>query len=181
MEPLKAIRIFRARLANKIGRHVYAFVGDSQTLEVLEGYLGMLRTPQGGLPLPKATSLNRVVLERLPQPRLEALARREPLQRAAIYQELTEAFQGFIQDHFRRWNILILKDFELLFHYGVELGYLRGVSIDRRHTALLIPGRRRGNRVLAYGWDEREGWEFYPGLVVPQEIWEVEAPQGPSW
>ena len=181
MDPLEALRTFRAKLANQIGRHVYAFVGDNQTLELLEGYLGMLRTPQGGLPLPEATSLNRVVLERLPQPRVQALARREPLQRAAIYQELTRAFQGFVQDYFTRRNILILKDFELLFHYGVELRFLRSISIDRRHTALLVPGWRRGDRIFAYAWEEQEGWEFYPGLVVPQEIWEVEPSEGPSW
>jgi hypothetical protein len=181
MEPLEAIRLFRAELASQIGRHIYAFVGDGQALELLEGYLGRLRTPQKGLPLPGITSLNRVVLERIPQPRLEALARREALQGTAIYRELSRSFQSFVHDYFSREDILIIKDFELLFRYGVELGLQRSVSIDRRHTALLIPGRRNGDRIFAYARGGQGGWEFYPGLAAPQGIWEVEVPEVPSF
>jgi len=169
---LEALLQFREKLKSRIGRHIYAFVGETKALERLERELGMMTTPFGR-PMPPPVSLNLAVLSRVPRPRLESLARREEFSAEAIYRELNVAFKDFVAEYFEGNDILLLKDFELLFHYKVELNYVRGVSMDRRHTAFLLPGKRDGPHIRLYSHSDNEGYPFYPDLIPRDNLWEI--------
>ena len=173
MKVLEALLQFREKLRNEVGRHVYGFVGERKALERLERGLGTMTTPLGQ-PMPSPISLNLTVLNRLPRLRLESLARREEFNAEAIYRELNAAFKGFIAEYFEGSDILLLKDFELLFHYQVELNYVRGLSMDRRHTAFLLPGRCDGPHIRSYSHSGNEGYLFYPDLIPRDNLWEIE-------
>ena len=169
---LEALLQFRGKLRNQVGRHIYGFVGERKALERLERELGMMTTPFGR-PMPPPVSLNLAVLSRVPRPRLESLARREEFSAEAIYRELNVAFKDFVAEYFGGNDILLLKDLELLFHYEVELNYVRGVSMDRRHTAFLLPGRCDGPHIRLYSHSDNDGYPFYPDLITRGHLWEI--------
>ncbi len=173
MKVLETLLQFRHKLESRVGRHVYGFVGERKALERLERELETMTTPLGE-PMPSPISLNLTVLNCLPRPRLESLARREGFSAEAIYRELDTAFKDFIAEYFEGNNILLLKDFELLFHYQVELNYVRGLSMDRKHTAFLLPGRCEGAYIRLYSHLGDEGYLFYPDLINRDSLWEIE-------
>jgi len=172
LSPIEALVRFQERLKGQVGRHIYAFVGEVEALQAVEEGLGQLAGPQGRT-LPPPVRLSLVVLGRLSQARLQTLVRRERFSSQAIYQELNRAFKEFINEHFQREEVLIAKDFELLFYYGVELGLVRSLSTDRRHTAFLVPGRAEGGAIRLYAGQDSKGYDFYPGLVNQEDIWLV--------
>lgn len=172
VSPIEALARFQGRLKGQMGRHIYAFVGGMEALRAVEEGLAQLTTPQR-IALPPPVRLNLAVLGRLSHARLQSLARRERFSSQAIYQELNRAFKEFISEYFQQEDLLMAKDFELLFYYGVELGFVRSLSTDRRHTAFLVPGRAEGGVIKFYAGPDSQGYDFCPGLVNQEDIWPV--------
>lgn len=170
MKPVDAVVAFAERLKSKSGKHVYAFAGDGKALKQVEEALGKVRTPEGNR-MPEVVSLNVQVMSRIPNETQLSLATNEAINRYRIQRELQGRFSQVLADYFSGNNILIVKNFELLVAYRVDLEYIRSLSIDEKHTAFLVPGKISNDTLIAFDYCS-EAIIFMPNIL--QDKWEVD-------
>ena len=167
MKPEVIARRVKTDVPTHYGCQLYAVVGSYQQLASVEKALA-----DAGLPA--AVGLNAQVMEALGDHKLDKLMKFEARSKAAIVSEMTMAYRSVLQSKLLAGDLAVLKEFELLFQYGVDLNVARNYAIDGKAIVMLVPGREDGGTVFAYGSGDMDDTEFFPGLFDPEHIWEVD-------
>ena len=164
----------RDKLSFDVGRHLYAVLGSYDQLAHFERRdLAQASNPQGQ-PFPPPFNLNRELLARIGDDDLRRLVRVEARRFNAVQRHLNQAFDQLLHDLLRRQRLVILKQVELLFAYSLDLSVLRTRASNQSHILLLLPGERRGERlVIFHEAADRFQRTIPPNLVADNHLWEV--------
>ena len=90
------------------------------------------------------------------------------------YKAIKKEFEELLSDTFKKQNLVILKDLEFLFAFGVDLAPLRLHASNGRHLVLLLPGEKSGNKTILYHETEECFHRPLPSnLVMENHTWEI--------
>jgi len=146
-----------------MGRALFAAVGSYQRLREVDDHLADLEVQ-------RSVPLGHELLCRHPE--FERSERMERDLAQKLRGDLQKAYEGFYADHFTKHDLLVVRDFELLMRFGVDLGSIRGAATNGKIAVYLVPGRLEGGKVLAYTSEDAEGYPFFD--VELAHVWEVQ-------
>ena len=171
----------RKQLQNQSGRHLYAVLGTYQLLENFErNDLAPALTAEGWH-LPSLVNFNRDLLDHIEDEGLRRMVRDESRRPQAVESQLNQAFEQVLREHFggegfAQHSLLILKQFELMFAYKLDLSKLRTYATNQNHLLLLLPGRQVSNQILLFHESDQRFQTQFPGqLVTENNLWELKA------
>jgi len=166
----------RKQLQNQSGRHLYAVLGTYQHLENFErNDLAPALTVEGRH-LPSPVNFNRDLLDHIEDEGLRRMVRDESRRPQAVESQLNQAFEQVLREHFAEHSLLILKQFELMFAYKLDLSKLRTYATNQNHLLLLLPGRQISNQILLFHESDQRFQTQFPGqLVTENNLWELKA------
>jgi hypothetical protein len=104
------------------------------------------------------------------------MVRDESRRPQAVESQLNQAFEQVLREHFTEHSLLILKQFELMFAYKLDLSKLRTYATNQNHLLLLLPGRQVSNQILLFHESDQRFQTQFPGqLVTENNLWELKA------
>ena len=173
MRDTEIIEQFRRELGNPIGRHLYAVFGSYSALGRFRQALGQVPGPDG-TPFMQPLSVTRGILDSIPDEEFRQLAEREPILPNAAAQRVKRAFEEILRAAVENRDIVVLSELEMVFAYGIDIALLRALATDKKRILLLLPGRRRGDRVVLYPDVEGCDHTLPSTLVSENHLWELD-------
>ena len=172
MTVTEIIEALRHRLVASGGRHLYAVLG---TYKALASFSEDLQKTEdaNSKPFPTPLSVNRGILESLPDDRFKELVEDEAKYPQTARDEVQNAFETYVDACLQRDGLIILNDLEMVFAYGLELGRLRAIAADSYRILLLLPGRRNGSRVELFSEAGSDPIYLPPSLIADNQTWEI--------
>ena len=168
------INELRDKLQFDVGRHLYGVLGSYQQLERFEKDDLGLATNHKGSNLPAAVNVNRELLARIGDDDLKRLVADEGRRPQSVQRRLNNEFDRLLHDTLQERNLLILKQLELLFAYGLDLSVLRTRASNENHILLLLPGERRGEQlVIFHEADSKFNRTIPTNLIADNHLWEL--------
>lgn len=166
----------RKQLQSQSGRHLYVVLGTYQLLENFEiNDLTPAQTADGTL-LPKPLNFNRDLLDHIEDEALRRMVHDESRRPQTVEDQLNQAFEQVLREHFAEGSLLILKQCELMFAYKLDLSKLRTYATNQNHLLLLLPGRQVSNQILLFHESDQRFQNQFPGqLVTENNLWELKA------
>ena len=175
------VSILRKQLQNQSGRHLYVVLGTYQLLENFEkNDLAHALTPDGQN-FPKPLNFNLDLLNHIEDESLRRMVRDESRRPQSVESQLNQALDQVLRERFggegfAQHSLLILKQFELMFAYKLDLSKLRTYATNQNHLLLLLPGRQVSNRILLFHESDQRFQAQFPGqLVTENNLWELKA------
>lgn len=154
-------------------RHLYLVLGSAAALTQFEKDLAFAKNADRE-PLQAPLSVNQELMKRLPDAELDNLVQGEAKYPSAVSHRLTDAFKSVVSGALISHSIVVLKDFELIFAFDIDLAELRLQAANGKHIVLLIPGHFSGDRiVLFHEADDRFQRGLPTNLVMDSHIWEI--------
>ena len=164
----------REKLQFSVGRHLYGILGSyAQLRDFEQAVLAHAKDPHGD-PFPKPAHLNYELLARIGDEDLRKLVQAEGRRPTAIERRLGQALDALLRERLEEHWFLVLKQFELLFAYGLDLSAFRTRATDQKHVLLLLPGGRSGEHVTLF---QEAGARFEralpANLIADNHLWEL--------
>jgi hypothetical protein len=172
MKPAEIVEVLLTKLALPGGRHLYGVMGTHARLDAFAAELTKARLA-GGSKFPTPLSVNRGILDAIPDDEFRKLTRDEAKRPEPTTAHVSQAFASFLRQHLCGKGLVVLAHLELLFAYRIELNLLRTLAADDDRVLLMLPGRRDGRRVVMYP-DLVEGSYTLPtNLIAENHLWEL--------
>jgi len=172
MIPTAIIETLRTRLSMPGGRHLYGVLGSYEQLEKFSILLAKAKTVEGEL-FPKAISVNRGILETIPDDEFRQLVMDEAKRPEPTAAHVADAFERFVRSHLVGKGLVVLRDLELIFAYHLELNILRTLAADRDRLLLLLPGKRERGNIVLYPESEEGSYTLPINLIAENNLWEL--------
>lgn len=172
MIPTAIIETLRTRLSMPGGRHLYGVLGAYDRLEKFSNLLAKAKTVEGE-PFPKAISVNRGILETIPDDEFRQLVMDEAKRPEPTAAHVADAFKRFVRSHLVGKGLVVLRDLELIFAYHLELNILRTLAADRNRLLLLLPGKRDRGNIVLYPESEEGSYTLPINLIAENNLWEL--------
>jgi len=170
----QAITELREKLQFEIGRHLYGVLGTYAQLALFEqADLSQARDPHGN-PFPCPVNLNRALLARIGDDDLRRLVKDEGRRPQAVRRRLAQELDHLLSALLDSSHLLVLKQLELVFAYGLDLSVFRTRATNQNHVLLLVPGERRGDHVILFHEADPPCQRSLPvNLVADNHLWEL--------
>jgi hypothetical protein len=164
----------RNKLQFEVGRHLYGVLGGYAKLARFEqDDLAQSRTPQGD-PFPLPVNLNHALLARIEDARIRGLVADEARRPVAVLSQLEQDLGLLLSNLLAQNHLVVLKQFELLFAFGLDFGVFRTRATNQNHIVLLLPGERRGDHVTLFHEAEPRFHRMFPGnIIADNHLWEL--------
>lgn len=172
MNDTDIIEALREKLSMPVGRHLYGLLGNYEPLERFAAKLRQAKTPEGDR-FPKAISVNRGILKKIPDGEFRKLAENEAKRPEPTAAHVAKAFEGFLREKLKEKGLLVLANLEMLFAYHVDLSPLRTLSTDANRIILLLPGKREKGKIIMFPEYDRTGFFLPDNLIATGHIWEI--------
>ena len=172
MNPTEIIEALRQKISVPSGRHLYGVLGDYSMLRVFENALIQAKTLDG-IAFPKPLSVNRGILESIPDDEFKKLVESEARYPEPTKAHIGRAFKTFLLASMGESNIVVLTDLEMLFAYNIELNLLRTQPTDEKKLLLLLPGKRVGGRIVMFHEMEEGEYTLPKGLIADNHLWDL--------
>ena len=162
------------KLRFAVGRHLYAVLGSYARLAQFErADLAQARDLKGNR-FPAAINLSHELLRRIGDEDLCQLTRDEARRPQAVQRRLERELDALLGDLVHQHWLVILKQMELVFAHSLDLSAFRTRAVNDAHVLLLLPGERRGERVVLFHEGGSRFERFLPGnLIADNHIWEL--------
>lgn len=172
MRATEVIDALRSKLTLPGGRHLYGVLGTYAALDAFAKKLLEAKTPDGQ-PFPKPLSVNRGILESIPDVEFGELVRNEARRPEPTFAHAAKAFETFLRAELTGRGLVVLTSLEMVFAYRVELNLLRTLATDDDRVLLFLPGRRERGQIIMYP-DATEGsYVLPPNLIADNHLWEL--------
>jgi len=174
MNNADVIETLRVKLSVPGGRHLYGVMGTYRKLRAFAAELGQAKTREGE-PFPEPLSVNRGVLDAIPDEEFKRLVQGEAKWPEPTMAHVAHAFESFLRDALKERPLVVLDGLEILFAYNLELSLLRTLATDDQRVVLLLPGKREGGRIVLYP-DRLTGESrisLPPNLIASDHLWEL--------
>ena len=170
----QVISELRDKFQFSMGRHLYGVLGTyAQLAQFEQADLAQARDPQGN-PFPQPVNLNRELLARIGDDDLRRLVRDEARRPQAVQRRLGRELDSLLSGLLQSNHLLILKQLELTFAYGLDLGVFRTRATNHNHILLLLPGERRGEHITLFHEADRRFQRSLPAnLIADNHLWEL--------
>ena len=170
----QVISELRDKLQFSMGRHLYGVLGTyAQLAQFEQAHLAQARDPRGN-PFPQPINLNHDLLARIGDDDLRRLVRDEARRPQAVQRRLGQELDSLLSEMLRGNHLLILKQLELTFAYGLDLGVFRIRATNKNHILLLLPGERRGEHITLFHEADRRFQRSLPAnLIADNHLWEL--------
>lgn len=174
MTDTEIIENLQSKLAVPVGRHLYGVLGSYKALDAFAAKLRQARLPTGQH-FPEPLSVNRGILEDIPDEEFHALAKNEAKMPAPTATHIARAFERFLRSKLENHGLVVLANLEMLFAYQVELSLLRTLAADNYQVVLLLPAKREYGRIAMFP-DAVDGSYTIPSnLIAENHLWELTA------
>jgi len=172
MKDTEIIEALISKLTVPGGRHLYGVLGGYPALEVFSVKLQEAKTTDGRR-FRKPLSVNRGILEMIPDDEFKHLAENEAKRPEPTAGHVAKAFEIFLRSKLRGKGLVVLARLEMLFAYHLELNLLRTMAADDDRILLLLPGRRSGGRIIMFPEIEDGNYTLPPSLIAENHLWEL--------
>jgi len=172
MNLTEIIEALRQKIAVPAGRHLYGVLGTYASLEAFAASLQQAKTLDGAS-FPKPLSVNRGILDAIPDDEFKRLAENEAKHPIPTAAHVKRAFEEFLRRVLSNGGIVILSDLELLFTYNTEMNLLRTLATDDSKLLLLLPGRRSGGRIVMFHEAGEGDYTLPTNLIADNHLWEI--------
>lgn len=172
MTHTEIIETLRARLSMPGGRHLYGVLGTYRLLNAFSNQLTKAKATDG-TPLPKPVSVNRGILDTIPDDEFRKLVNDEAKRPEPTAAHVGAAFEQFIRSNLAGNGLLILRDFELVFAYHLELNLLRTLAADQDRLLLLLPGKREHGATILFPDSDYGSYTLPTNLIAENNLWEL--------
>ena len=166
------IEELQKRLSIPSGRHLYGILGSYPALERFAHSLQQARKPDGK-PFPVPVSLNRGILEEIPEEEFKELVENEPRRPEPTANHVKKAFEAYLRSLLGKQKLLVLTDLEILFTYNIELNLLRTLATDDKRIILLLPGYRQRGEVLLFPELVENTCTLPVNFIANNHMWEL--------
>ena len=122
---------------------MYGILGSYAALGRFAAKLCQVKMPNGEF-FPSAVSVNRGILNSIPDAEFKTLAENEPRRPEPTMARVAQAFAAFLRSELNKKDLIVLSGLEMIFIYNVELNLLRTMATDNKRVILLLPGKRTG-------------------------------------
>jgi hypothetical protein len=167
------IEELRGKLGTPVGRHLYGVLGSYRALDSLAATLRQARLPDGS-PFPTPLSVNRGILDEIPDDEFQRLLKDEVLYPEPTRAHVAQAFERFLRAHVRGCGFVVLRNLEVLFAYHLELHHLRVFAADQDRILLLLPGRRERGVVRLFPPLEEGTYALPTNLIADNHLWQLD-------
>jgi hypothetical protein len=158
MTNTEIIETLRARLSLPGGRHLYGVLGSYDLLSRFAGQLAKAKSVEGQ-PFPKAISINRGILDTIPDDEFRRLVNDEAKRPEPTAAHVSSAFEQFIRSK--------------LFSYHLELNLLRTLAADQDRILLLLPGKRERGGIILFPDSDHGSYTLPTNLIAENNLWEL--------
>ncbi|HOC54132.1 MAG TPA: hypothetical protein PKI20_00775 [Verrucomicrobiota bacterium] len=172
MTHTEIIETLRARLSIPGGRHLYGVLGPYRLLNAFANQLAKAKASDG-TPFPKAISVNRGILDTIPDDDFRQLVNDEAKRPEPTAAHVAAAFEQFVRSQLAGKSLVVLRDFELVFAYHLELNLLRTLAADQDRLLLLLPGRRERGATLLFPDSDHGSYTLPTNLIAENNLWEL--------
>jgi len=172
MTNTEIIEMLRGRLSLPGGRHLYGVLGTYNLLTRFAGQLAKAKSVDGKS-FPKDISVNRGILEGIPDDEFRKLVNDEAKRPEPTTAHVAAAFEQFIRSKLAGQGLVVLKDLELVFSYHLELNLLRTLATDQDRLLLLLPGRRERGGVILFPDSDHGSYTLPTNLIADNNLWEL--------
>jgi len=172
MREADIIETLQAKLSVPVGRHLYGILGTYAALDRFAAKLHQVRMPNGEF-FPGAVSVNRGILNSIPDTEFKSLAENEPRRPEPTMARVAQAFAAFLRSEMNKKDLIVLAGLELIFIYNVELNLLRTMATDHKKVILLLPGKRERGEILMYLDSSPGEYKLPSNLIADNHLWEV--------
>jgi len=166
------IEELRSKLAIPIGRHLYAVLGSYSALDAFAHKLQQAKTPDGR-PFPKPVSVNRGILDAIPDDEFRQLAADEAKWPEPAAAQVARAFDKLLRSKLSGKGLVVLANLEMVFAYHVDLSPLRTMTTDANRALLLLPGKREAGRVLMFPELDESGYVLPVNLIAENHLFDL--------
>lgn len=173
MRDADIIEIMMRKLSVPVGRHLYGILGSYKALDRFAGKLQEAKVSEGK-PFPSPLSVNRGILEAIPDEEFRRLVQDEAKHPEPTADHVRRAFESFIRTALQRDGLVVLKSLEMLFAYDTELSALRTLAADEYRVILLLPGKREGERVIMFPGTGPTTYSLPTNLLPRDNLWQLE-------
>jgi hypothetical protein len=161
-------------LLNQSGRHLYAVLGSYPQLARFEGEDLAHASDSLGQPLPAPLNLNAALLARIGDEDLRRLVHSEALHPQAVQYRLNAELRQLLTELLNTSQVLIIKQVEAMFAFGLDWGLCRIHATNRNHVMLLLPGEKRGEQIALFPAADARFHRLLPPALVPENhLWEL--------
>jgi len=112
---------------------LYGILGGYAALDRFAAKLCQVKMPNGEL-FPSAVSVNRGILNSIPDAEFKTLAENEPRRPEPTMAHVAQAFAAFLRSELNKKDLIVLTGLELIFIYNVELNLLRTMATDNKRV-----------------------------------------------
>jgi len=172
LKDAEVIDSIMVKLSKPVGRHLYGVLGSYRSLERFSGKLQEAKTLDGK-PFPKPLSVNRGILETIPDDEFRKLVRDEAKRPEPTADHVKQAFESFLRTILQKDGLVILKGLEMLFAYNVDLNALRTMAADDFRIILLLPGRRDSGKIFMFPGAGPITYNLPTNLIAEDHLWEL--------
>ena len=173
MTHTEVIEAVRAKLNVKSGRHLYGIIGSYSNLDRFAKSLQQAKT-YDGQPFPVPLSVNREILNAIPDDEFKELADNEPKKPEPTVQHVKQSFESFLRSGLGDHDVLVLSGLEMLFAYHIELNLLRTLATDDKRIILLLPGKRnRQGEVEMFAGLTDQVYILPTNFIAENHMWEL--------
>jgi len=172
MTHTEIIETLRASLSMPGGRHLYGVLGSYRLLNAFSNQPIKAKATDG-TPLPKPVSVNRGILDTIPDDEFRKLVNDEAKRPEPTAAHVGAAFEQFIRSNLAGKGLLILRDFELVFAYHLELNLLRTLAADQDRLLLLLPGKRERGATILFPDSDHGSYTLPTNLIAENNLWEL--------
>lgn len=172
MNVVEVVEALCSKLAVGSGRHLYAILGPYPALDDFAQRLAQAKLLDGRR-FPVPLSVNRGILDAIPDNDFKRLTRDEVIYPEPTVAHIRQAFEQFLRNQLQGRGLVILRDLELLFAYGIELNMLRVLAANDDHILLLLPGRRERGQIVLFPESEQHVCTLPTTLIAENHLWEL--------
>lgn len=172
MKDTEIIEALISKLTVPGGRHLYGVLGSYQELREFSEKLQEAKTTDGRR-FRKPLSVNRGILEMIPDEEFKHLAGNEAKRPEPTAGHVAKAFEIFLRSKLCGKGLVVLAHLEMLFAYHLELNLLRTMAADDDRILLLLPGRRSGGRIIMFPEIEDGNYALPSSLIAENHLWEL--------
>jgi len=172
MKDTEIVECLRSRLFVPGGRHLYGVLGPYSALESFARKLQQAKDAEGRR-FPKPVSVNRGILDAIPDEEFRNLAMDEAKRPEPTAAHVARAFEMFLRERLRESGLVVLNGLEMIFAYQVELSFLRTVAADDHRVLMLLAGRRSHGRIMMFPELDDTSYVLPTNLIADNHLWEL--------
>lgn len=172
MNTTEIIEALREKMSVPTGRHLYGILGGYARLEAFAKSLRQARTLDG-VSFPKPISVNRGILDAIPDAVFRRVAEDEAKWPEPTAAEVGRAFERFLRATLSSGKVVVLSDLEMIFAYNIEMNLLRTMAADENKVLLLLPGKRTGGGIVMFPDAGLGDYTLPTNLIADNHLWEI--------